>query len=330
MLSSATRLVDAGRVAERLADRLVEPAKILIIIGIAYTLATAGWYLVSGPTPATLTDAKPTRHATRESRLSASPTSLRAICSARPTPTAARRPCSTRRKPDLRLTSKVCFRRRFRKSRRRSSRNRANPVSCILVGGKMPGNATLTEVHADRIVLRRGSAFETLALQRRAVDVDRQFVTTRNRRIAASDNPVRDVYRTGRRTAARRERRKPASNSRQLEFATRAPNTSSVGTCRAELSGTSAAGSRRHAELARRSAGVGVGCAGLSTSTISRVLRISRRPVCRRVTWYCRSTGDPVGDMQQDQASRSITSWLRARRASKYSAVPVDSSSPPH
>ncbi len=42
MLSSATRLVDAGRVAERLADRLVEPAKILIIIGIAYTLATRG------------------------------------------------------------------------------------------------------------------------------------------------------------------------------------------------------------------------------------------------------------------------------------------------
>ncbi len=40
------------------ANRLVEPAKILIIIGIAYSLANAGWYLISGPTPTALTDSK--------------------------------------------------------------------------------------------------------------------------------------------------------------------------------------------------------------------------------------------------------------------------------
>jgi general secretion pathway protein C len=36
------------------------------------------------------------------------------------------------------------------------------PGELFLVGGKMPGNAVLTEVHADRIVLRRGTVFETL------------------------------------------------------------------------------------------------------------------------------------------------------------------------
>ena len=36
------------------------------------------------------------------------------------------------------------------------------PGELYLVGGKLPGNAMLTEVHADRIVLRRGTAFETL------------------------------------------------------------------------------------------------------------------------------------------------------------------------
>jgi general secretion pathway protein C len=36
------------------------------------------------------------------------------------------------------------------------------PGELFLVGGKLPGNAVLTEVHADRIVLRRGSVYETL------------------------------------------------------------------------------------------------------------------------------------------------------------------------
>ena len=162
MISSATRFVDAGRVAERLADRLVEPAKILIIIGIAYTLATAGWYLVSGPTPATLTDAKAST-----ARSNAKPTLSVADIIARnlfgkantdgAAPAAYEAP-ETR----LRLTLEGVFQAEVPEESAAIVAEQGKPGELILVGGKMPGNATLTEVHADRIVLRRGSVPETL------------------------------------------------------------------------------------------------------------------------------------------------------------------------
>jgi general secretion pathway protein C len=162
VLSSATRLVDAGRVAERLADRLVEPAKILIIIGIAYTLATAGWYLVSGPAPATLTDAKATSaRAVGKPSLSVADIIARNLFGKANTdggaPVVYDAP-ETR----LRLTLEGVFQAETPEESAAIIAEQGKPGELFLVGGKMPGNATLTEVHADRIVLRRGTALETL------------------------------------------------------------------------------------------------------------------------------------------------------------------------
>jgi general secretion pathway protein C len=162
VLSSAPRLVDAGRAAERLANRLVEPAKILVIVGIAYTLATAGWYLVSGPAPATLTDNK-----AAAGRASVKPSLSVADIIARNlfgkanvegnAPAVFNAP-----ETHLRLTLEGVFQAEVPEESAAIIAEQGRPGELFLVGGKIPGNATLTEVHADRIVMRRGNVFETL------------------------------------------------------------------------------------------------------------------------------------------------------------------------
>jgi len=146
-----------------IANKLVEPAKILIIVGIAYTLATTGWYFVGGPTsqspaiaaatgvegPATpsLEDvvgyelfgkadaeqvvAAPTTFDAPETRLKLT---LEGVFAADDDPA---------------LSSAIV-----------AEQNR--PGELYVIGAKMPGNAVLAEVHPDRIVLRRGTTFETL------------------------------------------------------------------------------------------------------------------------------------------------------------------------
>lgn len=162
MLSSAPRLVDAGRAAERLVNRLVEPAKILVIVGIAYTLATAGWYLVSGPAPATLTD-----NTAATGRAAAKPSLSVADIIARnlfgKASVEANAPAVyDAPETHLRLTLEGVFQAEVPEESAAIIAEQGWPGELFLVGGKMPGNATLTEVHADRIVMRRGSVFETL------------------------------------------------------------------------------------------------------------------------------------------------------------------------
>lgn len=160
MHSSANRLVDGF--TERFAGRLVEPAKILIIIGIAYSLATAGWYLISGPAPAPLTEAKPTSGRTAgKPTLSVADIIAHNLFGKANTDGAA--PVvydapETR----LRLTLEGVFQAEVPEESAAIIAEQGKPGELFLVGGKMPGNATLTEVHADRIVLRRGTVFETL------------------------------------------------------------------------------------------------------------------------------------------------------------------------
>lgn len=144
------------------AHRLVEPAKILIIIGIAYTFATTGWYVVSGPTPPPLEG--PSSGAARVAATAsmsiadiASKNLFGRANAAGAAPAAVDAP-ETR----LRLTLEGIF---LAKPPEQSSAivsEQGRPGELVFVGGKLPGNATLAEVHADRIVLSRGSIRETL------------------------------------------------------------------------------------------------------------------------------------------------------------------------
>ncbi len=144
-----------------LANRLVEPAKILVIIGIAYTLATTGWYFVSGPAPLTLADDKPKARPGLKPALSVAEIAARnlfgrsdAVADA---PAAFDAP-ETR----LRLTLEGVFQAEIPEESAAIVAEAGKPGELFLVGGKLPGGAVLAEVHADRIVLRRGTVLETL------------------------------------------------------------------------------------------------------------------------------------------------------------------------
>ena len=144
-----------------LANRLVEPAKILIIIGIAYTLATTGWYFVSGPTPLTLADDKPKAgHSGGKASLTVAEIQTRNLFG-------QARDNGPQVQPDapethLRLTLEGVFQAEVPSESAAIVAEQNKPGELFVVGGKMPGNTTLAEVHPDRIVLRRGSVLETL------------------------------------------------------------------------------------------------------------------------------------------------------------------------
>ena len=144
-----------------LANRLVEPAKILIIIGIAFSLATAGWYVISGPTPAALTESKTTAKAAGKPALGVAEIAAHNLFGqskdAGAAPAAFDAP-ETR----LRLTLEGVFQAETPHESAAIVSEQGKPGELFLVGSKLPGNVVLTEVHADRIVLRRGGVFETL------------------------------------------------------------------------------------------------------------------------------------------------------------------------
>jgi general secretion pathway protein C len=166
VFSSASRLVAVGPQIEQLADRLVEPAKILVIVGIAYTLAVTGWYLISGPAPLKLTETKAAA-ASAKPRLSVADIVSRNLFGKAnqdgAAPVAFNAP-----ETHLRLTLEGVFQAEVPEESAAIIAEQGRPGELFIVGGKMPGNATLTEVHADRIVLRRGSVFETLRFSEEA------------------------------------------------------------------------------------------------------------------------------------------------------------------
>jgi general secretion pathway protein C len=144
------------------AYRLVEPAKILIIIGIAYTFATTGWYLITGPTPAPL--ANTPSHTSRVASISslsvpdiAAKNLFGHANAAGAAPAAVDAP-ETR----LRLTLEGIFLAEVPEESAAIVSEPSRPGELVLVGGKLPGGAILREVHSDRIVLNRGGVTETL------------------------------------------------------------------------------------------------------------------------------------------------------------------------
>ena len=141
------------------ASKLVEPAKILIIVGMAYTLATTGWYIVSGPTS--------TPQAVKKSAASvAKGPSIEDVVAfemfgradaAATTPAVFDAP-ETR----LKLTLEGVFQAEVPEQSAAIVAEPGRPGELFIVGATLPGNVVLAEVYADRIVLRRGNSFETL------------------------------------------------------------------------------------------------------------------------------------------------------------------------
>jgi general secretion pathway protein C len=153
----------SGPVLQQLSNRLVEPAKILIVIGIAYTLATTGWYVISGPTPAPLNAPGAIKSGSSAPARSWSVAQIAAqnlfgqVAPGGATPTTYDAPPTS-----MNLTLEGIFVAEDPSESAAIISEQGRPSELVVVGGKVGGNATLTEVHADRVVLERGGKFETL------------------------------------------------------------------------------------------------------------------------------------------------------------------------
>ncbi|NJN50537.1 MAG: PDZ domain-containing protein [Gammaproteobacteria bacterium] len=145
----------------QLALRLVEPIKLLVIIGIAYTLASSGWYFLSEPVPANLGAASPRTTATPSATLP-----LADIVAAHLFGIADQAPSAPvsfdAPETNLKLTLEGVFRADVPEQSAAIIALQGRPGELFTVGGKVSAGVELAEVHADRVVLRRGGMFETL------------------------------------------------------------------------------------------------------------------------------------------------------------------------
>ncbi len=155
--------MDVQAPVQQLATRLVEPFKLIVIVGIAYSLASTGWYFFSEPTPA---DLGRTTAAKKDSTARPESLSVEAIVAAHlfgvadataAAPTNVEAP-ETR----LKLTLEGVFRADNPAESAAIIAQQGRPGELFVIGGKLSGGVELAEVHADRVVLRRGGLYETL------------------------------------------------------------------------------------------------------------------------------------------------------------------------
>ncbi len=146
------------------ANKVVEPAKYLIIAGIAYTLASTAVYFFADPV------AQPHQGA---NSAAPDPSSRRSVDIDRITAqhlfgeTSGQQVAATPQIYDapetrLRLTLEGVFQADNPDNSVAIVAQQSRPGEIYLVGDRLGGDAMLAEVHQDRIILRRGSLFETL------------------------------------------------------------------------------------------------------------------------------------------------------------------------
>jgi general secretion pathway protein C len=142
-------------------QRLVEPAKLLIIVGIAYTAASTGWYFVSPPTPSPLGEVRagPARERPSVALDQLLAANLFGVADATQTnaPATFDAPAT-----QLRLTLEGVFHAGVPELSAAIIAEQGRPGELFHVVQKLPGGVELVEVHADRVILRRGGLFETL------------------------------------------------------------------------------------------------------------------------------------------------------------------------
>lgn len=143
--------------------RLVEPAKLLVIVGIAYTAASTGWYFLSIPAPAPLDAARSSARAADRPAAVALEQILAANLFGRSDGATTATP-STYDAPatQLRLTLEGVFHAEDPKNSAAIIAEQGRAGELVHVGERVSGDVELVEVHADRVVLRRGALFETL------------------------------------------------------------------------------------------------------------------------------------------------------------------------
>ena len=146
---------------QALAARLAEPAtKLLLIVGIAYTLASTGWYFLSDPTPAPVDDAH--GKTLRNSRPTVALDQILAanmFGKASAAGTVARVDAPETR---LKLTLEGVFNAEDAHNSAAIIAEQGRSGELYQIGQKLPGGVELVEVHADRVVLKRTGALETL------------------------------------------------------------------------------------------------------------------------------------------------------------------------
>jgi general secretion pathway protein C len=158
-------------------NKLVEPTRILVIVGIAYTLAVTGWYVVSTP-PVGEAQVQPQRvEGLDPRRADVTRIAARNLFGEPGVTQVASPQVFDAPETRLRLTLEGLFQADDPKRSAAIVAERNQPGELFLVGDRLPGDAVLTEVHRDRIVLRRGAVYETLRFSdepalARARDVD--------------------------------------------------------------------------------------------------------------------------------------------------------------
>lgn len=142
--------------------KLIEPARWLIIIGIAATLARSVLFFISGPQPGASVEVNSPRTTQQQSR---QPTSINAILSRNlfgvvnaqvETQTVA----TVETRLPLELRGVFVGEQASDSAAIIAQTGKAEELYAI--GGMLPGNAELVEVHADHVVLRRAGNLEVL------------------------------------------------------------------------------------------------------------------------------------------------------------------------
>lgn len=158
----------------QMSSKLVEPARWLLVMGIAYSLATTALYFLSAPQAETAVD-QPRAPAASAKRA----TNIEDIVArnlfglAEGGETASAQPVQRAVETRLPLELHGVFVADDADASAAIVAQKGKPGLLYSVGDTLPGNAKLIEVHTDHIVLRRGGARETLTFPEAK---DSQFV----------------------------------------------------------------------------------------------------------------------------------------------------------
>ena len=175
---------------QTLAARLVEPAKIILIIFIAFMLASTLWYFIDGPSAKSVTKfEKRARQATRSSLSIEQIAAMNLFGKATDIPSTVEPSAFDAPETRLRLTLEGVFQADNAEHSAAIVAEQNKPGELYLVGDNLPGNAVLAEVYSDRIVLRRGAVFETLRFSDEPA-----LIRTTNQRSAAVPRGSTELY----------------------------------------------------------------------------------------------------------------------------------------